>query len=50
MDILLQRFTYEFVTNPDTKAFTVSVYEIIESVKVLDDLTIKINFKTVNPA
>ncbi len=43
-------FTYEFVTNPDVGSTTGGAYEIIESVEALDDYTVKINFKDVNPA
>ncbi len=43
-------FTYEFVTNPDVGSTTGGTYEIIESVEALDDYTVKINFKDVNPA
>lgn len=44
------RFTYQFITNPEVKAESSSAYEVVESVEVLDDYTVKINFKDVNPA
>ncbi len=43
-------FTYQFIINPDVKASTTSTYGAVESVEVLDDVTVKINFKDVNPA
>lgn len=44
------RFTYEFITNKDVSAASAPIYSVIESVKIIDDYTIKINFKDVNPA
>jgi peptide/nickel transport system substrate-binding protein len=43
-------FTYQFITDPDTDAQTTSTYDAIERVEVIDDLTIKLHFKDVNPA
>lgn len=43
-------FTYEFISNPETKAFSASIYDEIEDVVALDDSSVKIYFKTVNPA
>jgi peptide/nickel transport system substrate-binding protein len=43
-------FTYEFITNPETEATTTATYNAIESVEIIDDYTVKINFKDVNPA
>jgi peptide/nickel transport system substrate-binding protein len=43
-------FTYEFVTNPDVGATTTGDYSAIESVEVVDDYTVKLNFAEVNPA
>ncbi|MBD2464022.1 peptide ABC transporter substrate-binding protein [Oscillatoria sp. FACHB-1407] len=43
-------FTYEFVTNPDTGAVSAGTYNIIETVEAIDDYTVKITFKEVNPA
>lgn len=43
-------FTYEFITNPATAAPTVSAYQSIERVEVIDALNVKITFKDVNPA
>lgn len=42
-------FTYEFITNPATNAATADLYEIVDSIDVIDDYTVKINFKNVNP-
>ena len=43
-------FTYEFVSNPDVGAVTAGTYEVVESVEAIDDYTVKVNFKEVNPA
>ncbi|MEM7347053.1 MAG: peptide ABC transporter substrate-binding protein, partial [Chloroflexota bacterium] len=43
-------FTYEYVTNPDVNSASANVYTGIESVEVIDDHTVKINFPEVNPA
>jgi len=43
-------FTYKFVTNPDVGAFSKSIYDVIASVEAIDEQTIKVNFKEVNPA
>jgi peptide/nickel transport system substrate-binding protein len=39
-------FTWQWVTNPDNAATTVSTYEPIEVVEAVDDLTVKVTFKT----
>lgn len=43
-------FTYEFVTNPDVGATNAGVYEAVESVEAIDDVTVQVNFKQPNPA
>ena len=43
-------FTHQFVTNPEVGAVTTGIYESIASIEALDDYTIQINFKDVNPA
>lgn len=43
-------FTYDFLTNPDTGAISAGTYTIIESVEAIDDYTVKVTFKEVNPA
>jgi len=43
-------FTYEYVSNPKVKSTSAASYTGIESIKVIDDYTVKINFKEVNPA
>ena len=43
-------FTYEFVSNPDVGATTAGAYELVESVEAIDDYTVKVNFKQINPA
>ncbi|MDJ0731412.1 MAG: peptide ABC transporter substrate-binding protein [Crocosphaera sp.] len=42
-------FTYDFLSNPNVGATSAGDYEIIEQVEAIDDYTIKITFKTVNP-
>ncbi len=43
------KFTWEYTTNPDVSAITLSVYELIESIEVIDDYTVKLNFPEPNP-
>jgi peptide/nickel transport system substrate-binding protein len=43
-------FTYEFVTNPAVAATSRSNYTAIDQVEVLDDHTVRLHFRDVNPA
>lgn len=43
-------FTYEFISDPETGATSASEYAAVESVEVIGDFTVKVNFKDVNPA
>lgn len=43
-------FTYQFAINPQNRATTAINYTIIDTVKVVDDLTVTVNFKTITPA
>jgi len=43
-------FTYQFITNPKVASTTAGSYQIIDKVEALNDLTVKISFKEVNPA
>ncbi|MEA5509223.1 peptide ABC transporter substrate-binding protein [Crocosphaera sp. UHCC 0190] len=43
-------FTYQFLANPKVGANSAGNYEIVEQVEALDDYTVKVTFKTVNPA
>jgi len=43
-------FTYEFVSNPRAAAVTEKYYEAIDTVEVIDPLTVKITFKEPNPS
>ncbi|MBN1935768.1 MAG: peptide ABC transporter substrate-binding protein [Anaerolineae bacterium] len=43
-------FTYEFIIDPANNAQTGSTYEAIDRVEVIDDLTVTIHFRDVNPA
>ena len=42
-------FTFEYATNPDVKAVTASIYNVIETIDILDPYSVRINFKTPNP-
>lgn len=43
-------FTYQFIRNPDVKSTSVNAYDTVKDVEVIDDYTVKVNFKDVNPA
>lgn len=43
-------FTYQFLSNPQVGATTAGTYQVVKSVEALDDYTVKIKFKEVNPA
>lgn len=43
-------FTHQFISNPQVGATSSGTYEIVESVEALDEHTVKVNFKEVNPA
>jgi peptide/nickel transport system substrate-binding protein len=43
-------FTYEYVTNKEVGASTIGAYSAVKNVEVVDDTTVKVNFKAVNPA
>jgi peptide/nickel transport system substrate-binding protein len=43
-------FTYKFATDPAIGASTASAYSAIQSVEALDDATVRITFKDLNPA
>ncbi|MGL5808182.1 MAG: peptide ABC transporter substrate-binding protein [Xenococcaceae cyanobacterium] len=43
-------FTYQFISNPKVATTTAGSYEIVKNVEAIDDYTVKINFKDVNPA
>ncbi|MEZ4520267.1 MAG: ABC transporter substrate-binding protein [Thermomicrobiales bacterium] len=44
------RLTWEYATNPDTTATTVASFAPVESIEVIDDLTVQVNFTEPNPA
>ncbi len=44
------RFTYEFITNPEVGATSAATYGAIDSIEIIDDYTVKLNFRDVNPA
>ncbi|MDM8531501.1 peptide ABC transporter substrate-binding protein [Anaerolineales bacterium HSG25] len=44
------QFTYQFIINPDVGSNSASGYDSIENVEIIDDYTVKLNFKDVNPA
>ncbi len=43
-------FTHKFVSNPKVGATSTASYDAVKSVEAINDYTVKINFKTVNPA
>ena len=43
-------FTYRFITNPDVKSTSADSYKAVENVEAMDDFTVKITFKNVDPA
>lgn len=43
-------FTYKFLHNPNVGATTTAYYEAVKNVEAIDERTVKINFKNVNPA
>jgi len=43
-------FTYQFLSNPKVGAVSAGTYELVKSVEAVDDFTVKINFKELNPA
>jgi peptide/nickel transport system substrate-binding protein len=42
-------FTYEFLSNPKVGATSAGPYAIVKNVEAIDDYTVKVNFKDVNP-
>ena len=44
------RLTWEYITTDETTATTFATYTSVESVEVIDDLTVQINFTEPNPA
>ncbi len=44
------KFTYEYVTDPETATTTIGRYLTIESVDIVDDYTVTLNFTEPNPA
>ena len=43
-------FTYEYVANPQVAAVSKGNYDVVASVEAIDDYTVKVNFRDVNPA
>jgi peptide/nickel transport system substrate-binding protein len=43
-------FTYKFLSNPAVGATSTAYYEAVKNVEAVDDYTVKINFKNINPA
>ncbi len=43
-------FTYEYVINPDTTATTSGSFAPVDSIEVIDDYSVRVNFKEPNPA
>jgi peptide/nickel transport system substrate-binding protein len=42
-------FTYQFLSNPKVGATSAGPYQIVKDVQAIDDYTVKVNFKDVNP-
>ena len=43
-------FTHQFLSNPKVGAVTAGTYDVVKNVEAVDDYTVKVNFKEVNPA
>jgi peptide/nickel transport system substrate-binding protein len=43
------KFNFEYRMNPDNAAVTVADFALVESIEVVDDLTVKVNFSAVDP-
>ena len=43
-------FTFEYASNPEVGTTSSATYEIVERVEVVDDHTVTVHFKDVNPA
>ena len=43
-------FTYDFLSNPQVGAVSAGTYDVVANVEAIDDYTVKVNFKEVNPA
>ncbi len=43
-------FTYQFIANPKVGSTSAGNYELVKDVQVVDDYTVKVIFKDVNPA
>jgi peptide/nickel transport system substrate-binding protein len=43
-------FTYTYVTNPDVASSSVNPYKAVAKVEALDDYTVQVTFRRVNPA
>ncbi len=43
-------FTYQFISNPEVNSGSSSRYQVIKDIRIIDQYTVKINFKDVNPA
>lgn len=44
------KFTFDYISDPATGATSAASYSAVESVEVIDELTVKLNFKEPNPA
>ncbi|MGB3188218.1 MAG: peptide ABC transporter substrate-binding protein [Limnoraphis sp.] len=42
-------FTYDFISNPNVASASLEYYSTIEKIEAIDDYTVKITFKDVNP-
>lgn len=44
------RFTWEYVTHPESSTTTIATYQVIEDVEIVDDHTVTFHFANPNPA
>jgi peptide/nickel transport system substrate-binding protein len=43
-------FTFEYIVNPEVRSTSLAAYTAIERVEVIDDTTVRLHFKDLNPA
>lgn len=44
------RFTYDYITNPAISSHAAAAYTSVDSIEIVDDYTIRVNFKAPEPA
>ena len=43
-------FTYQFISDPKVGSTNAGTYDLVKNVEAINDYTVKVTFKTVNPA